>query len=411
MANSTTDSTQLHSVRDWPKFVGDLKWYAKECNVWDNIDPEANSRTPWVGEPKEPSAPEEVPAPTLPPNATLVDDEDWENVTRADAEEEARRARMPARQRARLEEAEPIPTRVRLSSHERILACHARTIESAARTYETQINRFRLKWDLFETSANVEIKEEYWPDKVVDKLMDVLKVTTANLESVAHHIYREAMRKLNVLPQDNNIHRWISEWQTDIQFCQQNYPSQENSGRRLWDDFSENLAKNLNGWKNSYTATHGSQLARGNMDIDDVVENIKAWHELGAGGIDADLVFTSVERNRSKNSGGRATAQSDFCVFCKAKHPSNKCRLWVKENRYKSYRVDKRRQAYVKKYAAVPGHPLALELERVVATGGFKIDPEMGKDRYFKTAGRSDSSAGLEAMREEADERAKKRCP
>ncbi|PHH49076.1 hypothetical protein CFIMG_007988RA00001 [Ceratocystis fimbriata CBS 114723] len=429
MANSTTDSTQLHSVRDWPKFVGDLKWFATECNVWGNIDPAANPRTPWAEEPKEPSAPEEIPAPTLPPNATLVHDEDWENVTRADAEEEARRARMPARQRARLEEAEPIPTRVRFSNHERLLACHARTIETTTRAHESQINQFRLKWDLFRDQREridkvrawinkhispplaTQVREEYWPDKMVDKLMDVLKVTTANLESVAYHIYREAMRKLNVLPQDNNIHRWISEWQTDIQFCQQNYPSQENSGRRLWDDFSDNLAKTLNGWKNSYTATHGSQLARGNMDIDDVVENIKAWHELGAGGIDADLVFTSVERNRSKSIGGRATAQRDFCVFCKAKHPSNKCRLWVKENRYKSYRIDKRRQAYVEKYVAVPGHPLALELERVVATGGFKIDPEMGKDRYSKTAGRSDSSAGLEAMRKEADERAKKRCP
>ncbi|KAL2890476.1 hypothetical protein HOO65_021018 [Ceratocystis lukuohia] len=135
-----------------------------------------------------------------------------------------------------------------------------------------------------------------------------------------------------MLPQDNNIHQWISKWQTDIQFCQQNYPSQENSRHCLWDDFSENLAKTLNRWKNSYTTNHGSQLARGNMDIDDVVENIKVWHELGTGGIDADLVFTSVERNRSKNSGGRAIAQSDFCVFCKAKHPLNKCQLWVKEN-------------------------------------------------------------------------------
>ncbi|KAL2890477.1 hypothetical protein HOO65_021019 [Ceratocystis lukuohia] len=89
MANSTTDSTQLHSVRDWLKFLGDLKWYAKECNVWDNIDLEANPRTPWAGEPKEPPAPEEVPAPTLPPNTTLVNDKDWENITRVDAEEEA----------------------------------------------------------------------------------------------------------------------------------------------------------------------------------------------------------------------------------------------------------------------------------------------------------------------------------
>ncbi|KAL2887264.1 hypothetical protein HOO65_050385 [Ceratocystis lukuohia] len=95
MANSTTDSTQLHS----------------ECNIWDNIDPAADPRTAWAEEPKVPCAPEEVPAPTLPPNATLVDDQDWENVTKVDAEEEARRARMPTRQRSRLEEAEPIPTR------------------------------------------------------------------------------------------------------------------------------------------------------------------------------------------------------------------------------------------------------------------------------------------------------------
>ncbi|PHH52114.1 hypothetical protein CFIMG_004142RAa [Ceratocystis fimbriata CBS 114723] len=95
MANSTTDSTQLHS-------------FEKECDIWDNIDPAVDPRTAWAEEPKVPCAPEEVPAPTLPPNATLVDDQDWENVTRADAEEEARR--MPTRQRSRLEEAEPIPT-------------------------------------------------------------------------------------------------------------------------------------------------------------------------------------------------------------------------------------------------------------------------------------------------------------
>ncbi|KAL2884661.1 hypothetical protein HOO65_100065 [Ceratocystis lukuohia] len=267
MANSTTDSVQLHSVRDWPKFIGELKSFTKACNA---------------EEPKEPCTPEELPAHALPPNVTLVGNEDWENVTRADTQEEARRARMPARQRSRLEEAEPIPTRVRLSSHEKRLACHARTIETTCRAYETQVNQFRLKWDLFrdqrerrEKSASLDkqahfaclslatqVKEEYWPDKVVDKLMDVLKVRTANLENVAHHTYRGAMRKLNVLPQDNNIHRWISEWQTDIQFCQQNHPSQENSGRRLWEDFSDNLAKNLNGWKNSYTATHGAQWDR-----------------------------------------------------------------------------------------------------------------------------------------------------
>ncbi|KKF92290.1 hypothetical protein CFO_g5357 [Ceratocystis platani] len=395
MANSTTDSTQLHSVRDWPKFVGDLKWFAKECNVWDNIDPAANPRTPWAEEPKS----------MMKTGRTLP---------------EQMRKKKPA---------EPACQHDNALNWKKQNPSPLVTIETTGRAYETQVNQFRLKWDLFRDQRErrqkvrawinkhispalaTQVREEYLPDKVVDKLMDVLKVTTANLESVAYHTYCEAMRKLNVLPQDNNIHRWISEWQADIQFCQQNYPSQENSGRRLWDDFSDNLAKTLNGWKNSYTATHEAQLARGNMDIDDVVENIKAWHELGAGGIDADLVFTSLERNRSKNSGGRATAQRNFCVFCKAKHPSNKCRLWVKENRYKSYRVDKRRQAYVKKYVAVPGHPLALELERVVATGGFKIDPEMGKDRYSKIAGRSDSSAGLEAMREEADERAKKRCP
>ncbi|KAL2889098.1 hypothetical protein HOO65_030599 [Ceratocystis lukuohia] len=258
-------------------------------------------------------------------------------------------------------------------------------------------------------AIQIHIEAEYLPDSTVDKLMKALKVTDTNLAFAAPQIFGEAMRKLSVFPPDNDVAQWISEWCVDIKFCQQKNLSQATNSRQIWSAITANLPKNLAGWGMMYMGRHAQQMALGHLDIEDVASNIKAWHELSRCETDSNLPFTSAVEGGPKKNGRKGKSAGNRCPFCKEKHSPNKCRLWVQANRYKSYKVDKRRLAYVAKSVTVPGHPLAVELAKVAATGGFIVDPEMAKDKYSAAASKDDPSESLEALMEEVNARVRKR--